>query len=207
MPKKSKAPLVVVLTAGLLLLGGAGTAALFYFDAHEDRGTRYTGDKLPELCGKVPETRLAEARTTNPNGKMSSEREVSNKTTVTNCDWRQTLGRDGDGLRSLTIVVEKASDSDKASSNYDRISSQVKANTQGELQVKELSGLGEEATVVLMVTKSAFTQINIVVRQGDHVVNVDYTGWDVGLFSRERPDIPAFEEMAKAVTADLIAKL
>lgn len=198
--KKSKAPIIITLVIfGVLLLGGGGTAAFFYFEAHEAKGSAPTGDKLPEPCGKVSEATLAKARTTNPNGKMAHHLELNGRATTT-CDWRQTKGKDGEGLRSLTVHIEQSEDPGEA---FGRLVEQAKLNNQGEIQVKELD-LGDQSTAVLMTTKSAFTTVDVVVRKDDTVYEVDYAGWDVGLFSPKQPDLAQLEATAKSVAEELL---
>ncbi|TWP44895.1 hypothetical protein FKR81_40555 [Lentzea tibetensis] len=200
-PKKNKAPLVIGIIAGVLVLGGAATAAVIYTSAHKDRGQPYTNAKMPGVCGNVSEAALAKARATNPSG-SSNENKIGDETT-TNCGWGQTKGKDGEGLRTLNVYVYESKDGQRT---FDEQVTMAKANNQGQIQVKDLD-IGDQSTAVLMTTTSAFTGIEVVVRKGDKVVNVDYIGWDVGLFSPTRPDVPEFEEAAKAIAAEMIAEL
>ncbi|GLZ30396.1 hypothetical protein Lesp02_25850 [Lentzea sp. NBRC 105346] len=202
-PKKSKAPVVIVVIAVLLLLGGGGTAAFFYFNAHKDGGRAHTGDKLPERCTTVSEATLAAVRTTNPNAKMSNEMN-SNGRKFTSCSWTQTKGRDGEGLRSLSLRIEQG---DETRQTYEMWERQAKSNGQGTIQTKELSGAGDQGAVILVLTDSAFTEVDMVVRKGDTVVGLDYIGWDVGIFSPTKPDLAEFEQNARKALDEVVAKI
>ncbi|KOV80395.1 hypothetical protein [Nocardia sp. NRRL S-836] len=204
-PKKSKAPVIIILSlVALLVLGGGITVAVLYFDAHEDGGSSKRADQLPSVCANVSEAALKKARTTNPNRLGSSETDLGRgKRTI--CSWNQTAGVDGEGLRNTDVyVTQGAKDEDQA---YQEAVRMAMANNQGTPRQKPIEGLGDEATAVLMDGASAFTDITIIVRKGAHVVEVDHTGWDVGLFSPKRADVAEFEGAAKGVAEEMIAKL
>lgn len=203
--KKSKAPVIIVsIIVGVLVLGGLITGLFVYLEVNEDSGTSKRADQLPAACGNISESALAKARTTNPNGRSSSERKVLGGT-QTSCSWTQTKGVDGSGKRTTHVKV--ASDIKNAQQEYDRIVSQAKANNQGTIHERQLDGLGDQATVVLVETKSAFTDITIIVRKGDSMVEVGYTGWDAGIFSNKKPDLAEFEAAAKGMAEEMVAKL
>ncbi|MDT7786896.1 MAG: hypothetical protein QOF58_5315, partial [Pseudonocardiales bacterium] len=156
-PKKSKAPLIVGIIAGVLVLGGAITALTIYLNVNADGGEPKRADKLPSLCGNISESALAKARTTNPNGLGSHESEMSgNKSTI--CSWHQTKGVDGKGYRSADVYVSEGD----AEVDFDRLIAQH-MDTRGVPQQKPLDGLGDQATAVLVEDKSALTDIWIVV--------------------------------------------
>lgn len=204
-PQKSKAPIIIVMIiVGLLVLGGGGTALIFYLNANKDGGGPKRNDPLPALCGNVSEAALAKARTTNPNGLGSSERD-SPAGKNTRCSWNQTRGVDGSGLRETSVYV--TSEVKDADGSYQETIQMAMANTQGVPQQKPLSGLGDEATAVLMESTSAFTDITIIVRKGDNVIEVDYIGWDVGVFSPKKPNVADFEAAAMGVAEEMVAKL
>lgn len=205
-PKKSKAPIIiVVIIVGLLVLGGGLVALFVYLDANEDGGTSKRADQLPAVCGNISEAALAKARTTNPNGRGSSERDGSSGSRTT-CAWSQTKGVDGSGKRTTNITV--SSNLKDAQKEYDRLASQAKINLrQDTAQERQFDGLGDQATGVLRETTSAFTEIKIVVRKGDSVVEVDYTGWDAGIFNNKKPDFAEFEAAAKGMAEEMVAKL
>ncbi|WP_434438445.1 hypothetical protein [Lentzea sp. E54] len=203
-PGKSKAPLVVGIIAGVLLLGGVITALAIYLNVNSDSGSSKRADKLPSLCGNVSEAALAKARTTNPNGRGSREAKLSNGTR-TNCSWNQTKGVDGTGHRSTDVNV--TSGQEEAETDFDRVVAQNMANTQGTPQQKPIEGLGDEATAVLVETKSAFTEFSMIVRKGDTVFEVDISGWDAGLFANTKPDPAELEAAAKGIAEEMVAKL
>ncbi|MGZ3142241.1 hypothetical protein ACVDFE_09655 [Lentzea chajnantorensis] len=204
-PGKSKAPVIIALSiVALLVLGGGITAAVLYLGAHEDGGSPKRADQLPAACSNVSEAALKKARTTNPNGLGSSETDLGRgKRTI--CSWNQTEGVDGEGLRNTDVyVTQDAKEEDRA---YQEAVQMAMANTQGTPRQKPIDGLGDEATAVLMDGTSAFTDISIIARKGDHVVEVDHTGWDVGLFSPKRGDTAEFEAAAKGIAEEMLAKL
>ncbi|WP_143027655.1 hypothetical protein [Lentzea albidocapillata] len=203
-PKKSKAPLVVGLVAGVLVLAGVITGLVLYLDVNKDSGTSKRADKLPSMCGNISEAALAKARTTNPNGLGSRETKLS-EGTRTSCSWNQTKGVDGSGVRSSNVYV--SSGQEQAETDFDRVVAQNMANNQGTPQQKPLEGLGDEATAVLVETKSAFTEISIIVRKGDAVVEVDLSGWDAGIFTNAKPDVAELEAAARGMAEEMVAKL
>lgn len=203
-PKKSKAPLIIGLVFGVLVLAGAITAVAIHLNVNADSGSAKRSDELPDLCGNISQAALAKARTTNPVGLGSSETKLSNGTRTV-CTWNMTKGVDGTGHRNTNVYV--SSEQEEAESDFDRIVAQNMANNQGVPQQKPLEGLGDEATVVLVETKSAFTEISVIVRKGDTVVEVDYAGWDAGFFRNQRPDVAEIEAAAKGMAEEMVAKL
>ncbi|MCX2950770.1 hypothetical protein [Lentzea sp. NEAU-D7] len=203
-PVKSKAPLVLGILSGVLVLGGIITALVVYLDVNSDGGSNKRADKLPAACGTVSEAALAKARTTNPNGLGSRETKLSNGTHTT-CAWNQTKGVDGSGQRSTTLFVVQGQKD--AEAEFDRIVGQNMANTQSTPRQKPLEGLGDQATAVLAETDSAFTELSVVVRKGDTIVEVDISGWDAGLFTNTKPDPAELEAAAKVIAEDMTAKL
>ncbi|MGW6931216.1 hypothetical protein ACWGE0_14225 [Lentzea sp. NPDC054927] len=200
-PKKSKAPLVVGIIVGLLALGGGITALTFYLNVNADGGSSKRSDKLPGACGNISEAALAKARTTNPNGLGSRETKLA-KGTRTICSWNQTKGVDGTGLRSTDVYVS----SEQENTDFDRLVAQH-MDTRGVPQRKPLDGLGDQATAVLVEGESAFTDIWIIVRKGDTVVEVEYSGWDAGVFTNKKPDVAEFEAAAVGLATEMVAKL
>lgn len=188
----------------MLVLGGVITALAVYLDVNADSGSSKRSDEMPSLCGNISEAALAKARTTNPNGLGSNEAKMSNGTRTT-CSWNQTKGVDGSGLRSSSVYV--SSGQEQAETDFDRVVAQNMANNQGTPQQKPLEGLGDEATAVLVETKSAFTEISIIVRKGDAVVEVDLSGWDAGIFTVAKPDVAEFEAAARGMAEEMVAKL
>jgi hypothetical protein len=202
-PKKSKAPLIVGIVAGLLVLGGGITALTFYLNVNADGGDSKRSDKLPALCGNISEAALAKARTTNPNGLGSHETETSKgKSTI--CSWNQTKGTDGSGRRSTDVYV--SSEQEQAESDFDRRLAQH-MDTRGVPQQKPLDGLGDKAVAVLVEGESAFTDIWVIVRKGDTIVEVDYAGWDAGVLTNKKPDVAEFEAAAKGLAEEMVAKI
>lgn len=203
-PRKSKAPLVIAILVGAFVLLGAGVAGVLYLSAHGDSGSDKRADKLPKACGNVSETALAKARTTNPNGRASGETKLRDAKRTT-CAWNQTKGVDGSGLRNTEVLVLE--ELDKAGDEFDRIVAQNMANTQGVPQQKPIEGLGDRATAVLVETESAFTEMSVVVREDDVVVEVDISGWDAGFLSNSRPDVAELEAAARGIAEEMVAKL
>ncbi|GGU66178.1 hypothetical protein [Lentzea flava] len=203
--KKSKAPIIIVsILVGLLVLGGGGIALFFYLHANRDGGGPKRNDALPALCGNVSEAALAKARTTNPNGLGSSERD-SPTGKNTRCSWNQTRGVDGSGLRETSVYVMNVPKD--AGREYQQKVQQAMSNTQGTMRQKPLDGLGDEATAVLLDSTSAYMDLTIYVRKGDNVVEVNYIGWDVGIFTNKKPDAAEFEAAALSVAQEMVAKL
>ncbi|NGY58558.1 hypothetical protein G7043_06395 [Lentzea sp. NEAU-D13] len=200
-PKKNRAPLVVGIIAGVLVLGAAATFGFLYLGANADGGSPKRGGTMPGVCADVPEAALAKARTTNGNPAMSRVRKLADHT-QTSCAWDQTKGEDGSGLRNTDAYVVVGD----AAAEYERRVSQSKQNNQGTISNRPLEGLGDEATAVLVDGKSAFLQIDVIVRKGDTVVEVEHTGWDAGLFGNKRPDITEFEAAARGVAEALLAQ-
>ncbi|MET8756672.1 hypothetical protein [Lentzea sp. NPDC004782] len=203
-PKKSKAPLIILLIIGLLVLGGGGAVALvLYLDVNKDGGDPKRADKLPALCGNISEAALARARVTNPDGLGSSELDVGENSKRTICEWSQTKGVDGTGYRRATVyVTTNSNDTDVNEMVADHM------KTRGVPQQKSLDGLGDKAAAVLVrEDDSAITDIWIIVRKGNTVVQVDYTGWDAGIFTNTKPDVPEFEAAARGLAEAMVAKL
>lgn len=185
------------------MLGGGGTVALvLYLDENKDGGDPKRADKLPALCGNVSEAALAKARVTNPDGLGSSELDVGENSKRTICEWSQTKGVDGTGYRRADVyVTTNSNDTDVNEIVADHM------KTRGVPQQKSLDGLGDQAAAVLVQDKSAITDVWIIVRKGDTVVQVDYTGWDAGIFTNTKPDIPEFEAAARGLAEAMVAKL
>ena len=188
----------------MLVLGGLVTALVIHLNVNSDGGSEKRADKLPALCGNVSEAALAKAHTTNPNGLMSRETKLS-KGARTTCSWNQTKGVDGTGHRTTDVSV--ADEREEAESAFDRSVSMNMANKQGTPMQKPIEGLGDEAVVVLVETKSAFTELSVIVRKGEMIVEVDHSGWDAGLFANTKPDPAELEAAAKGVAEEMVGKL
>ncbi|HUQ59623.1 hypothetical protein [Lentzea sp.] len=201
-PRKNKAPLVVGIIAGVLVLGGVIAAGAVHLNVNADGGSPKRPDKLPSACGNVSEAALAKARTTNPNGLGSRESKIGDDTS-TICSWNQTKGVDGKGHRSTDVYVNN--DLDDAQSDFDRRVAQH-MDTRGVPQQKPLDGLGDQAVAVLVEGDSAFTDIWIIARKGGTMIQVDYSGWDAGLFTNTKPDVAEFEAAAKGIAEEMVAK-
>lgn len=202
--KKSKAPLVVGILVGVLVLAGVITGLVLYLNVNKDSGTSKRADELPSVCGNVSEAALAKARTTNPNGRSSNETKLTDGTR-TICTWNQTKGVDGKGHRTTDIYV--SSEQGQSGEAFDRNVAQHMKNTQGTPQQKPLEGLGDQATAVLVESDSAFTEISIIVRKGDTIVEVEHFGWDAGIFTNTKPDVAELEAAAKGMAEEMVAKI
>lgn len=203
-PRRSKAPLVAGILVGVLVLAGVITALVIHLNVNEDGGSSKRADKLPAMCGNVSEAALAKAHTTNPNGLMSRETKLS-KGVRTTCSWNQTKGVDGKGHRTTDVSV--TNEREEAESAFARSVSMNMANTQGTPLQKPIEGLGDEAVVVLVETKSAFTEMSVIVRKGEMIVEIDHSGWDAGLFANTKPDPAELEAAAKGVAEEMVGKL
>ncbi|MFD4642720.1 hypothetical protein ACFWN2_35795 [Lentzea sp. NPDC058436] len=203
-PGKSKVPLVIGILFGVLVLGGVITCLVIYLNVNKDGGSEKRADKLPALCGNVSEAALAKAHTTNPNALMSRETQLT-KGIRTTCSWNQTKGVDGSGHRTTDVSV--TNEREEAESAFSRSISTYMGTTQGRPLQKPIKGLGDEAVVILIETKSAFTEMAILVRKGELIVKVDHSGWDAGLFSNTKPDLEELEAAAKGVAEEMVAKL
>jgi len=203
-PRKSKAPLVVGIIAGVVVLAVAITGIVLYLNVHKDGGSDKRADELPALCGNVSEAALAKAHTTNPNGLMSRETKLS-KGVRTTCSWNQTKGVDGKGHRTTDVSV--TDEGEEAESAFSRSISMYMGTTQGRPLQKPIKGLGDEAVVVLVETKSAFTEMSVIVRKGELIAKVDHSGWDAGLFANTKPDPAELEAAAKGIAEEMVAKI
>ncbi|MGW6449881.1 hypothetical protein [Lentzea sp. NPDC055074] len=74
-------------------------------------------------------------------------------------------------------------------------------------KLPSLCGNASEAVVVLVETKSAFTEMPLIVRKGEMVVEGDHSGWDAGLFATTKPDLAELEAAAKGVAEKMIGEL
>ncbi|MFD4676850.1 hypothetical protein ACFWNN_44535 [Lentzea sp. NPDC058450] len=196
--------MVIGILAGVLALAVAITGGVIYLNVNKDSGDEKRADKLPALCGNVSEAALAKARTTNPNGLMSRETKLS-KGIRTTCSWNQTKGVDGSGHRATDVSV--VNEREEAESAFSRSISMHMGNTQGRALQKPIKGLGDEAVVILIETTSAFTEMTVLVRKGELIVEVDLVGWDAGLFTNTKPDLDELEAAAKGIAEDMVGKL
>ncbi|MFD9699086.1 hypothetical protein [Lentzea sp. NPDC059081] len=203
-PLKSRLPLLIAVAVGVLVLGGVIALGARYLGVNADSGEDKRSDKLPALCGNVSEATLAKARTTNPNGLASRETKLS-KGTRTTCSWNQTKGVDGSGLRTTDVsVTDEGKDAESA---FSRSISMHMANLQGTPMRKPVDGLGDEAVAILVETKSSFTEMTVLVRKGELIVEIDHSGWDAGLLTNTRPDPAELEAAAKGVAEEMVGKL
>jgi len=207
--------MVIVLVVGLLALGGVSAGVYFYLNAHRDRGTAATGDKLPGKCGGVSGQTLARLRTTNPNSRLSNESN-SDAYDFTACSWQQTKGVDGEGTRSLSARIQELkgghgkSAEEQTTDQFGVFESEVKAGEQisrGPLTIESLNGLGDQALIAVQLSDSAFTKATVVVRKGKHALVVDYSGWDIGVFSPKQPDVAEFKAAVRSAAEELLGKL
>lgn len=200
-PRKKGPIVAVVIIAVIVLLGGLGTGGFFFFNVRKDQGEPLRADPQPEFCKNVSADTLAKVRTTNPRQSGSFEQKASS--TLTSCSWDQTEGRDGSGMRILTVLTEQTEDYGEKAFEL-RVQS---AGTSTAAAKKEISGVGDQAVVVVNSRSGGYQELTWVVRKGDDVVGVEYTGWDPGLFSRSHPDVAEQEAAAKAVIDEVLGKL
>lgn len=205
-PKKSnRTALIIMLVIGLVVVLGLGISLfLAYRGANKDGGAPKRNDTLPALCANISEATLAKARTTNPNKALSSEY-TPDEDKTTSCAWNQTKGVDGPASRSTFISV--TSDAKDAQKTYDKEVEQAKSDTQGTNEQRQLDGIGDQSTAVLMTTHSSFASIAVIARKDDKVVKVEYSGWDAGFLNSKRPDTAAMEAMARTLAEEMISKL
>ncbi|MFI6097489.1 hypothetical protein ACIA8G_18150 [Lentzea sp. NPDC051213] len=201
--KKSKAPIVIAAVIGsILLLGGLGTGGFFFFNVRKDHGDPLRTVAQPELCKNVSPETLAKARTTNP-AQIGTYEQKFDGSTLTACSWDKTKGRDGSGVRMLTVYTEQTDTSGEKA--FELRLQQASTSTQATL--KKVDGVGDQASVVVIPRGSGTTELVYLVRRGEDVVSVEYFGWDPGLFSPSKPDTAELEATAKAVLDDVLGKL
>ncbi|SDD16849.1 hypothetical protein [Actinokineospora iranica] len=217
-PKKSKAPLIVGIVVGVLLLGGAGTGVFFYLSAHADGGSPPSGDTLAQECDRVSAATRAKMRTTNPHRVPGADGGTGRKYVW--CKWGQTEGVDGEGLRDLSVHMIEFTE---ANSDDQSPEKQAAAEFQGNLKsrrtiaengvgadktvVHKIEDIGDEAVLVEEFTDSAFYSVDLIFRKDRHVVTVGYQGWDAGLFSNVAPDAREFAGLVDAAAREVEAAL
>ncbi|MDQ3402604.1 MAG: hypothetical protein M3548_04315 [Actinomycetota bacterium] len=195
-PKKTKAPLIVGIVAAVILLGLGVTATLLYLDAHEDGGRPASGDTLAEECDRVSTETRAMMRTTNPHSGYTPN--AGDGKNYVLCNWGQTEGVDGEGLRQLTLTMSEYTDEpEKAEEDYaqtltSRRSAAQKPEAGDKTVVHKIDDIGDEAFLVEQFTGSAFFAVDLVFREDGHVITVGYQGWDVGVFTNTAPDPKQF---------------
>ena len=187
----------MVVVAAVLLLGGLGTGGFFFLNARRDHGYPQRTDALPQRCGSVSAQTLTKARTTNPDGRQSSQPEDG----VTNCHWEQTAGRDNPGFRSLRVKIWDGDD------RFEAMGEMVLSDSTTR-ELGAVSGLGDEAKAYERGRASeSSAEYALAVRKGDHAVLVEYSGADPGLFRLGKPDMNELRETATAVMNDVLGKL
>ncbi|MET9629042.1 hypothetical protein ABZX92_16425 [Lentzea sp. NPDC006480] len=196
--QKGKGPVIaIVIVTVVVLLGGLGTGAFFFFNARKDHGYPQRSDALPGKCGSVSAETLAKARTTNPDGSMSSQPDDE----TTNCHWQQTEGRDGPGYRGLWVKIWQGDGKFKSMGEMMLSDSTTK-------EIGAVSGLGDEAKAYERGRPSESTaEYALMVSKGDHAVLVEYSGSDPGLFSLGKPDMDELRATATAAMNDILGKL
>ncbi|PWK83976.1 hypothetical protein C8D88_10956 [Lentzea atacamensis] len=201
--QKGKGPVIAVaIVAVVLLLGGLGTGGFFFFNIRRDQGEPLRTTSLPEACKNVSAETLGRVRTTNPRATGSFEQKNSDST-LTACSWDQTEGRDGSGMRTLTVKIQQTQDYGEKS--FELGLQAVQSNTAA--STKNVDGVGDQAAVVVIPRSGGYQDLHWVVRKGDDVIGVEYRGWDPGLFSRSNPDVAEQEAAAKTVVDDVLGEL
>ncbi|WP_344683543.1 hypothetical protein [Saccharopolyspora taberi] len=186
--------LAVVLTPILVVVGVIGY--FLYADYSEPVGDPPTNFALPETCDLVSAPTLQRLRTTNPDVTSSEQPEYG----IYNCNWEQTLGRDGNNPRSLQVSVSTGGEESEAQADVDY----ARESGNG-ARVSDVQGIGDEA--VLKVTSSGWSGAELVFRKGTTVVTIGYHGSDKGFFSNG--PIPEAEsaEAVKSVAAEVEPKV
>ena len=54
---------------------------------------------------------------------------------------------------------------------------------------------------------ASYLDVTYIVRKGETVMQVDYEGWDAGIFTREVPQEAEMTAMAKLVAEEVLGKL
>jgi hypothetical protein len=209
-PKKtSKAPLIIALVVGLLVLGGLGTGGYLYYDAHRDGGKEPSGLKMAANCGRVSQQTLERLRATNP--KLSNESEG-----FTGCSWEPTKGVDGSGYRRLGVRMQEFTKVDgsggspqkQAESNYNALRSVFTTASSGtEVTLEPLNGVGDQADIAVVMTGTSMAEVAVIIRRGTKTLAVNYFGWDAGMFDSTRPDVNEMKAAANSVAAEVLGKL
>lgn len=201
--QRSKAPVVIAVVVGsILLLGALGTGGFFFFNVRKDQGSPPRTVTQPEFCRNVSAETLKKVRTTNPAQRGNYEQKFDNST-LTSCAWEQTAGRDGSGMRMLTVYTEQTDGLGEKAFDL-RVQ---KAESNAKTKTKKVDGVGDKASVVVVSRSGGHQELNYIVRKGDDVVSVEYIGWDPGLFTRGAPDTDEQEATAKAVIEEVLGKL
>ena len=207
--------MIVAWVLAVLLLGGLGVTGALYLSAHRDGGTAPTGATLPARCDLVSQQTRQRLRTTNPNDALSTENHTSSELS-TSCAWKQTKGVDGDGERGLLVVIDSftaapdhdQSPEDQAAQDFASYRKSAQASTPGDqVQFAPVAGLGDEAYQSVTLTNSSFTKVSVAVRKGAQVVEVNYDGWDVGMFSTTQPPVDELTAAARSVLTEVLGRL
>ncbi|WP_433265626.1 hypothetical protein ACQPZF_38475 [Actinosynnema sp. CS-041913] len=203
-PRKKRTGLIVGLAVGAVVLIVGGVFGVMYMNYTADVGGG-PGDEPTEACAisddlkkqaKVSSFRLAIPP---DDGKSGLKHSL--------CMWEQTKGKDGRDTRTLGIhVYDYRVFSQKKDRNLEQAKSTYASQTAFPMpgdQAKPTDGLGDEALYVVPGPKTDLTDLTLVVRQGEVVYSVQYSGHDKGFFSDSEFPLADAEAVVRKAAEEL----
>ncbi|CAM05829.1 hypothetical protein A8924_7015 [Saccharopolyspora erythraea NRRL 2338] len=207
--KKSRAGCIVsiilaVLFTPVLVVGGV----IFYYlygEYSEPVGDPPSNAALPAACDLVSAPTLQRLRTTNPDSTSYEDPETGGY----NCNWEQTLGKDGNNPRSLSVGINTKPQPDEDSLDEARMdyeyAKESAASGSTPARVTDVEGFGDQAFVA--VTTEDWSGAELVFRKGYTVVTISYHGSDKGLFDSSPIPEAESEAAVKAVAEEVAPRV
>lgn len=201
-PRKKRTGLVIGVIAAVVVLTVGGVFGKLYLD-YTDQPGGGPGETPVAQCeisselqarARVSSFRLAGA----PAGSGMKH---------SNCFWEQTAGKDGKDTRKLNIHVYDFRDvrrdaQQQAENSYEE---HARHPLEGD-KAKPVDGLGDEATFIAPGAKTDLTEVDLVVRKGEVVYLIKYSGHDKGFFTDSEFPASDAEEVARRTAEELIAR-
>ena len=197
-PKKKRTGLVVGIVVGVVALAVAGVFGKLYLDYTADPGGG-PGETPVAQC-KISESLQREAHTSSFRLAMPPDDGASGLEHSL-CAWEQTKGKDGKDKRVLSFHVYHYRDfPEGAKSNYERTSKGLAA---GDL-AKPIDGLGDEAAFIAPDFKPDLSTVDLVVRKGEIVYLISYTGHNRGFFTDSEFPLSEGEAITRKTAEELV---
>ncbi|MFJ7210308.1 hypothetical protein [Amycolatopsis sp. NPDC098790] len=199
-PKKKRTGLILGIVGAVVVLLGAGIPlSIFASDYFASTGAAPSSSPVPAECqvsaqtlekAGFPSFALGGPGTANVPGLKQ-----------VNCSWKP--GPD-ENVRDATLSVRLTAYSgegarESANHLYQPIAPAVPPT--------EVKGVGDKATLVRLVTQSAFSGSELHILKGTTVVIVEVSGWDKGFFSNSPMPQQETDDAVKAVGAEVVKKL
>ncbi|MGW1676843.1 hypothetical protein [Saccharopolyspora sp. NPDC002376] len=208
-PRKRRGRLWLVLSicaGALVLLAGGGYLLMRYLKYTDPVGTSPSNATLAAECDLVSDETLQRLHVTNPDPATSSSLPDAGSFS---CSWEPTKGRDGTNERMLSVDVSDPSRNEllyptmsEALAESKEVIERRREQVGGE--VKPISGLGDEAFIVL---SGRFGHAEVYMRKGAKTAEVFYSGWDKGFFGGSNMPLPEAEKAALDAAAEVAAGL